>query len=92
MTQRKSALARRVWYALTRSALSDVIRFLLVVTAITWLMYRGTEMMGYHWQRHRVPRYIARFENGIFSRGPLVDGLIFTLRISAWSLVLAFFL
>ena len=92
MTQRKSALARRVWYALTRSALSDVIKFLLVVTALTWLMYRGTEMMGYHWQWHRVPRYIARFENGIFSRGPLVDGLILTLRISAWSLVLAFFL
>ncbi|MBW2340766.1 MAG: amino acid ABC transporter permease [Deltaproteobacteria bacterium] len=92
MTQRKRALARRVCYALTRSALSDVIKFLLVVMGLTWLMYRGTEMMGYRWQWHRVPRYVARFENGVVSRGPLIDGLILTLRISAWSLALAFFL
>jgi polar amino acid transport system permease protein len=91
MTLWKGTWRRHVWYALTRSTLGDVIKFLLLVMVFTWLLYRGTEMMGYNWQWHRVPRYIARFENGTFATGPLIQGLLLTLRISAWSLVLALF-
>ncbi|UCG64736.1 MAG: amino acid ABC transporter permease [Deltaproteobacteria bacterium] len=90
MHQHKSRQFRRIWFALVRSTVSDVVKFLLLVAILTWLIYRGTEMMGYHWQWHRVPRYIARFEDGRFIKGPLLDGLMFTFRISALSLVLAF--
>ena len=90
MIQYKARHLRRIWFALIRSTASDVIKFLLLVAFLTWLIYRGTEMMGYHWQWHRVPRYIAGFEDGRFIKGPLLDGLMLTFRISAWSLVLAF--
>ena len=90
MIQYNVRYLRRIWFFLMRSTASDVVKFLLLVAALTWLMYRGTEMTGYHWQWHRVPRYIAGFEDGRFTRGPLLDGLLLTFRISAWSLVLAF--
>ena len=67
----------------------DIIKFLLVMVALSWLLYRGTERLGYNWQWHRVPRYILSFEGGKLILGPLMDGLIVTLRICSWSLVLA---
>ncbi len=70
----------------------DVIKFLLVIAALTWLMARGTERLGYNWQWYRVPQYIFSFENGHFVAGPLLQGLMVTLRITAASLVLSFVL
>ena len=70
----------------------DVTKFLLVIAALTWLMARGTERLGYNWQWYRVPQYLFSFENGEFLAGPLLQGLMVTLRISAVSLILAFVL
>ena len=81
-----------LWSLLNRSPFSDIVKFLLLILALSWLIYRGTEEMGYHWQWHRVPRYIVQLENGTLVTGPLVEGLMLTIRISGWSLVLAFFL
>jgi polar amino acid transport system permease protein len=90
MTQQKGKITPRVWFYLTSSPLSDVLKFLLLIAALTWLIYRGTEMMGYHWQWHRVPKYIVSLEEGKFIKGPLIEGLMLTFRISAWSLIVAF--
>jgi len=84
MIQYNARHLRRIWFVLMRSTASDVVKFLLLVAALTWLMYRGTEMMGYHWQWHRVPRYIASFEDGRFTRGPLLDGLLLTPLQALW--------
>ena len=67
----------------------DLIKFLLVMVALSWLLYRGTERLGYNWQWHRVPKYVFSFEDSKLIFGPLMDGLIVTLRICSWSLVLA---
>jgi polar amino acid transport system permease protein len=67
----------------------DIIKFLLVMVALGWLLYRGTERLGYNWQWHRVPKYIVSFEDGKLILGPLMDGLIVTLRICFLSLLLA---
>ena len=67
----------------------DIIKFLLVIVALSWLLYRGTERLGYNWQWHRVPKYIFSFEGSKLIVGPLLDGLLVTLRICSWSLVLA---
>jgi polar amino acid transport system permease protein len=67
----------------------DIIKFLLVMVALGWLLYRGTERLGYNWQWHRVPKYIVSFEDGKLILGPLMEGLIVTLRICFWSLLLA---
>jgi polar amino acid transport system permease protein len=82
----------KAWSFLKRSPFVDVIKFLLVIAALTWLMARGTERLGYNWQWYRVPQYIFSFENGDFVAGPLLHGLMVTLRITAVSLVLSFVL
>jgi len=92
MTTPDPKFREKAWSFLKRSPFVDVIKFLLVIAALTWLMARGTERLGYNWQWYRVPQYILSFENGDFVAGPLLLGLMVTLRISAVSLVLSFVL
>lgn len=92
MTTPDPKFREKAWSFLKRSPFVDVIKFLLVIAALTWLMARGTERLGYNWQWYRVPQYILSFENGDFVAGPLLHGLMVTLRITAMSLVLAFVL
>ncbi len=72
------------------SALIDIIKYFLVIAAITWLMLNGTEKLGYNWQWYRVPQYLYVVTDGQFISGPLLDGLMVTFRITAISFVLAF--
>jgi polar amino acid transport system permease protein len=68
----------------------DVLKYILVMAAITWLMVTSTEQLGYHWQWYRVPRYLYAINGDQFVSGPLIAGLMVTLRITGISLVLAF--
>ena len=70
--------------------LIDIIKYLIVVTAISWFMINGTRQLGYNWQWYRVPQYLIASTDGQMSAGPLVQGLLITIRITAISLVLAF--
>ncbi len=69
--------------------LIDILKFLLVIGGITWLMVRGTDMLGYNWQWYRVPQYLFSFENNQLKAGPLLEGLMVTFHISGFSLLLA---
>ncbi|MDD4072719.1 MAG: amino acid ABC transporter permease [Desulfobacterales bacterium] len=71
--------------------LADILKFLAAAGFIIWLMYRGTEKTGYNWQWYRVFRYVCSFDDGRFVIGPLLDGLIVTVRITVYSLVAMFF-
>ena len=75
--------------AISSSVLLDVGKYLILAAVLTWLLFRGTEELGYHWQWYQVPQYLFSFENGRFIVGPLIDGVILTLKITAVSLVLA---
>jgi polar amino acid transport system permease protein len=55
---------------------------------VLWLALSGAGGFGYNWQWYRVPQYIARVVDGTVVWGPLVRGLLVTLEISAWGLVL----
>jgi polar amino acid transport system permease protein len=68
----------------------DLFKYLLVLTAFTWLMINGTQKLGYHWQWYRVPQYIFSMADNRLVPGPLIQGLLITIRITAVSLVLAF--
>jgi len=70
--------------------LVDIAKFLVVVGAATWVMAGGTEQLGYSWHWYRIPQYIVESEDGAFIPGPLLVGLMVTLRITAVSFVLAF--
>lgn len=68
----------------------DIGAFLLVVFGLVWLIYRGAENQGYFWQWYRVPRYLYEFDNGAFTAGPILKGLIITLKIVAFSMVFTY--
>jgi polar amino acid transport system permease protein len=81
--------SKKPWHLLKRSPLIDILNFLCVIGALTWLVASGTERLGYNWQWYRVPQYIFSFKNGQLVAGPLIDGLVVTFKITGLSLLLA---
>lgn len=81
---------RHIRFSLRRSPLIEVAKFVLVAGAATWVMASGTERLGYAWHWYRIPQYILLLEDSSIIAGPLLLGLMVTLRITAVSLVLAF--
>ena len=75
-----------------RSPWFDIIQYILLVTGFTWLMLESSEQLGYYWQWYRIPRYIYTFEDGNFVLGQLMEGLIFTFKITGISLLFAMIL
>ncbi len=75
---------------LKRKLLIDVGKYLIVIAAFSWLMLNGTRQLGYNWQWYRVPQYIVSVADAQSVPGPLIQGLVITLRITAISLLLAF--
>jgi polar amino acid transport system permease protein len=53
-------------------------------------MFNGTRQLGYNWQWYRIPQYIVSVTDAQPAPGPLIQGLVITLRITAISLLLAF--
>jgi polar amino acid transport system permease protein len=72
-----------------RPLLADGLKFALLTAAVTGLMIRATEGLGYHWQWYRIPRYLFAVSAGEIVPGPLLKGLAVTFQIAAVSLVLA---
>ena len=73
-----------------RPAWVDVGLFLLVAGAFVWIVFNGTQRLGYNWQWYRVTRYLVTDADGALVAGPLLQGLGITLKITAVSFVLAF--
>ncbi|MBC8463393.1 MAG: amino acid ABC transporter permease [Deltaproteobacteria bacterium] len=80
---------KKTWLYQKRSPLINVTLFLAMVGGLIWLIGRGTEQLGYNWQWYQIPKYIFQFQDGKFQFGLLIEGLMVTFRITAWSLVLA---
>lgn len=75
-----------------KASLPDIGKYLLTMAGLTWVIVRGADSLGYNWQWYRVPRYLYTVQDGIFHAGPLLDGLLVTVEVSAVSLVCAFLL
>ncbi|GAB6190542.1 amino acid ABC transporter permease [Desulfocastanea catecholica] len=72
-----------------RSPLFDVFQFTGLIAVLGWLAVHSADNIGYNWQWYQIPRYLfSMTESGIVA-GPLVEGLLITLRISLISLLLA---
>ncbi|MBW1981756.1 MAG: amino acid ABC transporter permease [Deltaproteobacteria bacterium] len=81
---------QRICRQLSKPPWSDVLKMLMLLGLFTWLLYRGSTKLGYHWQWHRVPRYLFSYHHGQLALGPLLQGLLVTFRVSGWGLVLTF--
>ena len=61
----------------------------LLIGFLVWLAWRGAEAMEYRWQWYRAGPFFWRVIDGEIIWGPLVRGLVETLRISAVAGLLA---
>lgn len=74
------------------NAVKKGIKPLLFVLSILLVVVLGYQNLDYNWQWYRVPSFLWRVENGVLTKGVLIDGLIITLKISGISLVCSFFI
>ena len=66
----------------------DSLQFLLLSGLLIGLTWRGAASMEYRWQWYRVPKFFYRVIDGEIIWGPLIYGLMVTLEIAAWGMVL----
>lgn len=78
------------WKRILRSPLADIIQFCLLIVLCGWFFSISFRESGYNWQWYQVPQYIFSLNEHGFTAGPLLLGLLVTVKISAISLVLAF--
>lgn len=74
-----------VWW---KSTWFDIVQFVVLGGLLIWLTGRGMAAMDYRWQWYRLPRAFYRVIDGELIWGPLIDGLLVTLEIAAWGMVL----
>ena len=72
-----------------RQFIFDWFRVTATAGLLVWIIYASGAGLGYNWQWYRVPRYLYSFSEGHFLAGPLLKGLLVTLKVSAVSLVLS---
>jgi polar amino acid transport system permease protein len=66
----------------------DGLLFLLAAAGFLWLTARGAASLGYNWQWYRVPAFLITPEH---TAGPLLLGLVVTLKLTALAGVGALF-
>jgi len=81
---RRSVVFRSPWF--------DVVQFVVLVALLVWFMSWSTARLGYIWHWYRVPRFLFTRTEGRLVVGPLLNGLLLTLKISGLSLLLSFVL
>lgn len=82
-------MTRHQWRKLWQSPYVAVLQVALVLAVLGWVTVRGAAGMNYNWQWYRVPPYLWRLVDGEIIWGPLLRGLLVTLDITLWSLLLA---
>jgi polar amino acid transport system permease protein len=72
-----------------RSPWMDILQFIALMALLIWFMSWSTARLGYIWHWYRVPRFLFSRIEGRLIAGPLIKGLVLTLKISGLSLVLS---
>lgn len=72
-----------------KSPLLDIMQVVVLGGAMGWLVLRGASSMGYNWQWYRIPKYFWRYVDGELVWGEFVHGVLVTLEIAAWAVLIA---
>ena len=72
-----------------RRLLKDASIFAVVAAAVAWAFIWLIGQQNYDWQWFRLWRYVYIVHEGQFYPGPLLRGLVTTLQISAWAIVIS---
>ena len=76
--------ANRLW----QSPVSGVLQYAIVMVGLVWLTIEGASEMGYNWQWYQIPKYFYRVIDEELIWGPLASGLVITIEISLYSMLL----
>ena len=76
--------ANRLW----QSPVSGVLQYAIVMVGLVWLTIEGASEIGYNWQWYQIPRYFYRVIDEELIWGPLATGLVITIEISLYSMLL----
>jgi len=76
--------ANRLW----QSPVSGVLQYAIVMIGLVWVTIEGAAGMGYNWQWYQIPRYFYRVIDEELIWGPLATGLVITIEISLYSMLL----
>ena len=76
--------ANRLW----QSPVSGVLQYAIVMVGLVWLTIEGASEMGYNWQWYQIPRYFYQVIDEELIWGPLATGLVITIEISLYSMLL----
>ncbi len=70
--------------------LLDIVIVLLALSAIAWLAVRANQVLGYRWNWSIIPTYLFHVDpaTGAWQPNLLLLGLLTTLRLAIWSLLL----
>jgi polar amino acid transport system permease protein len=72
------------------STVLELVKFFLFSGLLVWGLAVGTQGLGYNWQWYTVPKYLLRWEADGITPGPLLEGLLVTIKLSGISLCLSF--
>ena len=76
--------ANRLW----QSPVSGVLQYAIVMIGLVWLTIEGASEMGYNWQWYQIPKYFYRVIDEELIWGTLATGLVITIEISLYSMLL----
>jgi polar amino acid transport system permease protein len=85
-----STVSGRRFPGLSGIPVRDILIYLFVMTGIAFVILRGASEQGYFWQWYRIPQYLFTHEDGVFTLGPLLEGLKVTLNITWISMILTY--
>ncbi len=89
MTPLSALKINRSMHRLLRSPLFDVFQLFVLFLISIWLINMGARQVSYHWQWYRIPQFFLVHDGQDLAAGPLLQGLLITLQISAISLVVS---
>ena len=72
-----------------KAAFFDGLKIMIFAGLVVWLFAYGSRNLNYNWQWYRVGEYLFNLDTDRLQAGPLLTGLLVTLKISAVSLVLS---
>lgn len=78
------------FFSFSQIPIKDIIAYILVMSGIIFIILRGASEQGYFWQWHRIPKYLFTLDDGIFTLGPLLEGLKVTLNITWIAMILTY--
>ncbi len=75
-----------------RITTTDLILLAGIGAVVVWLLYQATLQTEYKWNWPAIPQYLLRVDeqSGRWVPGLILQGVLVTLRLSLWAMVLAF--